>query len=154
VNIIWNSSEDKPKSDKPKEFKNEVLPEGTYTAEIVKSTARQSQFDNVKTPDNPDGWEWSVWLDVHENGTRYRVFDSISATRTSRINEVLRAVGRPELRPGKDHRFEESSIEGETVRIRVYHSKAGKARVGEYMKAEAAPSKPAKTKVKVDDIPF
>lgn len=149
MNIIWNSSDDKPK-----QFKNEVLPEGTYTAEIVKSTARQSQFDNVKTPDNPDGWEWSVWLDVHENGTRYRVFDSIAVTRTSRINEVLRAVRRPELRSGKDHRFEESSIEGETVRIRVYHSKAGKARVGEYMKAEAAPSKPAKTKVPDNDIPF
>jgi hypothetical protein len=151
VNIIWNSSEDKPKADKPT---NSVLPEGTYTAEIVKSVARQSQFDNVKTPDNPEGWEWSLWLDVHENGTRYRVFDSIAVTRISRINEVLRATGRPELRPGKDHRVDETSLEGETVRIRVYISKAGKARVGEYMKAEAAPSKPAKTKVQVDDIPF
>jgi hypothetical protein len=151
VNIIWNSSEDKPKADKPT---NSVLPEGTYTAEIVKSVARQSQFDNVKTPDNPEGWEWSLWLDVHENGTRYRVFDSIPRTKPSRINEVLRAAGRPALRRDKDHHFEESSLEGETVRIRVYISKAGKPRVGEYMKAEAAPSKPAKTKVQVDDIPF
>lgn len=149
MNIIWNSSEDKPKADKPT---NSVLPEGTYTAEIVKSVARQSQFDNVKTPDNPEGWEWSLWLDVHENGTRYRVFDSIAVTRISRINEVLRATGRPELRFDKEHSFEESSLEGETVRIRVYISKAGKPRVGEYMKA--APSKPAKTKVQVDDIPF
>lgn len=149
MNIIWNSSEDKAKADKPT---NSVLPEGTYTAEIVKSVARQSQFDNVKTPDNPEGWEWSLWLDVHENGTRYRVFDSIAVTRISRINEVLRATGRPELRPGKDHRVDETSLEGETVRIRVYISKAGKARVGEYMKA--APSKPAKTKVPDNDIPF
>ena len=155
MNVIWNSEEDKPKT-APKEFKNEPCPEGTWEFEIVKSVARQSQFDNVKTKDNPDGWEWSLWLDTTINGTRYRVFDSIAVTHITRINEVLRATGRPELRPGKDHRVDEQSLEGERVRVRVWHTKAGKARAGDYLKAADEPKKAAPSRAKVDhsDIPF
>ena len=117
--------------------------------------ARQSQFDNVKTKDNPEGWEWSLWLDTTINGTRYRVFDSIPATHMTRINEVLSATGRPKLRDNKDHRFDEQSLEGERVRVRVYHSKAGKARAGDYMKAEEAKkAAPSRGKVDTSEIPF
>ena len=157
VKVIHGSKENTPGGNKP-----EVLPEGTYTFEIVKSEARQSPFENVKTADNPEGWEVNLWLDTTLDGKRYRLFESISVTKIYRLNEVLAAAGFPLLTKDAGQ-FEESILEGRSVRARSYIGKNGKARVGEYVKdlARTLDAKPGKPKPKASatdladsDIPF
>lgn len=157
VKVIHGSKENTPGGNKP-----EVLPEGTYTFEIVKSEARQSPFENVKTTDNPEGWEVNLWLDTTLNGKRYRLFESIPVTKIYRLNEVLAAAGFALLTkdaPG----FEESILEGQSIMARSFIGKNGKARVGEFVKdmARTLDAKPGKPKPKATatdladaDIPF
>jgi len=157
VKVIHGSKENTPGGNKP-----EVLPDGTYTFEIVKSEARQSPFENVKTADNPEGWEVNLWLDTTVNGKRYRLFDSIPVTKIYRLNEVLLAAGFPLITKDAGQ-FEESILEGRNVIARSYIGKNGKARVGEYLKdmARTLDAKPGKPKPKASatdladsDIPF
>jgi hypothetical protein len=157
VKVIHGSKENTPGGNKP-----EVLPDGTYTFEIVKSEARQSPFENVKTADNPEGWELNLWLDTSVNGKRYRLFDSIPVTKVYRLNEVLLAAGFPLLTKDAGQ-FEESILEGRSVIARSYIGKNGKARVGEYLydTARTLDAKPSKPKPKASatdladsDIPF
>jgi len=150
VNIIHNSNDEQAKTKTTRTDK--VLPAGTYEAEIVKATARQSEYS--KSNDNPDGWELSLWIDVQHQGERFRVFESIPTTHVNRLNEVLAACDLPKLTP-KIHRIEESNLEGHVVTIRTFVTKSNKARVGDFTKRTSKPS-PAKAAVKVDDsdIPF
>lgn len=157
VKVIHGSKENTPGGNKP-----EVLPNGTYAFEIVKSEARQSPFDNVKTTDNPEGWEVNLWLDTTLDGKRYRLFESIAVTKIYRLNEVLAAAGFPLLT--KDAKgFEETILEGRTVRVVTEIGKNGKARPKEYLKdmartLDAKPGKPAAKATATDladsDIPF
>jgi len=157
VKLIWNSGEEKARKE-PTTVLQEVLPAGEHEAEVVKSESRQSPFDNVKTAQNPEGWELSLWLDVHVNGKRFRVFDGIPATHTERITTVLASAGLPVPSAGmKD--FNEEVLLGRTVRIRTYLSKTtGKAKVGDYLAPKAViegkKAGPGKVKVDASDIPF
>lgn len=150
MNIIHNSNDEQAKTKTTRTDK--VLPAGTYEAEIVKATARQSEYS--KSNDNPDGWELSLWIDVQHQGERYRVFDGIPCTHVNRINEVLTACGLPRLTP-KVARFEESVLEGCMPKIRTYVTKtSGKAKVGDYLEGQPRAAKPAATTVSEDKIPF
>lgn len=156
MKLIWNSGEEQEK--KQPSTSNEVLPAGEYQGEVVKSQSRQSQFDNVRTEANPEGWELSLWIDVYHDGKRYRVFDSIPVTHVNRISSALASAGLPVLAAGMKS-FEESNLEGKTVTIRTFVSKAGKSRIGEYLAPtaviqgkKAGPSRGGK--VDMSEIPF
>ena len=153
MNIIHNSNDEQAKTKTTRTDK--VLPAGTYEAEIVKATARQSEYS--KSNDNPDGWELSLWIDVHHEGKRFRVFNSIPITHVNRISQALAAAGLPVLSAGMKS-FEESVLHGQTVTIRTFVSKAGKARIGDYIAPKAViPGKkagPSRGKVDASDIPF
>ena len=158
IDIVWNSGEEQEKK-QPSTIVNDVLPAGEYDGEIVNSQARQSQFDNAKTAANPQGWEISLWIDVHHEGKRFRVFDSIPITHTNRISQALASAGLPVLSAGIK-KFEETALQGQSVRIRTFVTKAGKARVGDYLAPKAVipgkkagPSRGGKT-VDHSDIPF
>lgn len=137
-----------------------VCPEGTYRATITKAEGRESPFDNVRTADNPRGLEINLWLDIEHDGQRYRVFDSIAVTRILRLNELLDACGLPHIDTATK-RFEESNLEGREILMRVWHSKSGKAKAGEFIRlpnekrtatAPRVTRKAAQTNA--DDIPF
>jgi hypothetical protein len=158
VKLIWNSGEE-PDKKQPGTFVDDVLPAGEYQGEVVKSESRQSPFDNVRTEANPEGWEWSVWVDVQHNGKRYRLFDSIPITHTNRITSALASAGLPVPSAGMKA-IEESVLLGKTVTVRTFVSKAGKARIGDYLAPKAVilgkkagPSRASKT-VDHSDIPF
>lgn len=156
MKLIWNSDDEK-KPNGPSTVSQEALPAGEYQGEVYKSFSRQSDYS--KSSDNPEGWELSLWIDVHHDGKRYRVFDSIPVTHVNRISSALASAGLPVLAAGmKD--FEESNLEGKTVTIRTFVSKAGKSRIGEYLAPKAVipgkkagPSRASKT-VDHSDIPF
>lgn len=155
MKLIWNSGEEQEK--KQPSTSNEVLPAGEYQGEVVKSEARQSQFDNVKTAANPEGWELSLWIDVHHEGKRFRVFDSIPITHVNRISQALASAGLPVLAAGMKS-FEEERLHGQTVTIRTFVSKAGKARIGDYLAPKAViqgkKAGPSRGKVDASVIPF
>lgn len=156
MKLIWNSGEEKQPNG-PSTMSQDALPAGEYQGEVVKSEARQSQFDNVKTAANPEGWELSLWIDVHHEGKRFRVFDSIPITHTNRISQALASAGLPVLAAGMKS-FEEERLHGQTVTIRTFVTKAGKARIGDYIAPKAViqgkKAGPSRGKVDASDIPF
>ena len=157
MKLIWNSGEESEKK-QPSAIVNDVLPAGEYEGEVVKSESRQSPFENVRTAANPEGWELSVWVDVQHNGKRYRLFDSIPITHTNRISSVMASAGLDVPSAGMTS-INESKLMGETVTVRTFVSKAGKARIGDYLSPKAViPGKKAGAsrggKVDMSDIPF
>lgn len=159
MKLIWNSGEEKQPNG-PSNISQDALPAGEYQGEVVKSEARQSQFDNAKTSANPEGWELSLWIDVHHNGKRFRVFDSIPITHVNRISQALASAGLDVPAAGEKS-FDEERLYGKTVTIRTYISRnTGKARIGDYIAPKAViqgkkagPSRGGKT-VDHSDIPF
>lgn len=157
MKLIWDSGEEKARKE-PTTVSQEVLPAGEYDAEVVKSEQRQSTQSWMKTDANPEGWELTLWLDVHVNGKRFRVFDGIAATHTERTKTVLASAGLPVPAKGMKE-WNEEVLLGTTVRIRTYLSKTtGKAKVGDYIASKSVipVKKPGTSKVQVDasDIPF
>lgn len=155
MKLIWNSGEESNR--------DYLIPAGEYEAEIVKALERESAFK--KSAKNPNGVSLNLQLSVQYGGKSVTLFDWISCTDTDRIKDVLSSAGRPVPHDGLEH-FEESQLEGLSVRILVEHvfsknKNINVAIVKRYLAPKAvipgmkaAPSKPAKTKVQVDDIPF
>jgi hypothetical protein len=89
-----------------------------------------------------------VWVDIPYDGQTKRIFDKISITSPTKLNELRQAVGLQPVPKGGD--FDESEILGKEIQLEVdrYTSKAGKVSniVKRYIKQEPIVSKPSKSK--------
>ena len=131
VELIHGTSDNTPR-------RPEVIPEGTYAAEIVKAEGRESPFQNARPAWNPKGLEINLRFAVQVAGARMTAFDSIAVTKILRLNELLDAAGLPHI-TDDCKRFEETNLEGKVIGIRIYHNANGKAKVGEYLRVEMVP---------------
>jgi hypothetical protein len=137
---------------------DEVLPAGTYVAEITKAADRQSEY--AKTDANPEGWEVSLWLDIEHEGRRVRKFDSVKRSDPARMNEYLDACNLPALAPNQPE-LNPEVLEGHTVAVEVWIKRSGKNGIG-MVKLHAnnpaatkpAPKRAGKVAPNADGIPF
>lgn len=154
MKLIWNSEEESSR--------DYLLPAGEYEAEIVKAQERESAYK--KSASNPNGVSLNLQLSVQHSGKSVTLFDWIPCTDIKRISDVLASAGRPVPSSGLQH-FEESQLDGQSVRIRVEHffSKGKQTHVAvvkDYIAPKAViqgkkagPSRGGKT-VDHSDIPF
>lgn len=152
MKLIWNSGEESNR--------DYLIPAGEYSAEIVKALERESAFK--KSTKNPNGVSLNLQLSAHHGDKNVTLFDWISCTDTDRIKDVLASAGRPVPVDGLEH-FEESQLEGLTVRILVEHvfsknKNTNVAIVKRYIASKSVlpvkKSGPGKVKVDASDIPF
>ena len=117
---VWDEKEKNSK-----QFKEVIIEAGTYDGKIKKSEWIESEYQ--KNQYNPNGTCLSVWVDIplDEGGTK-RIFDKISITNPTKLNDLRIAAGLKPVKKGDN--FDEKPLEGKTIVIQVdeYTSKAGK----------------------------
>ena len=128
---VWEEKEKKQSS-----FKDLIIDADEYTGNIKKVEWVNSPYS--VTEYNQDGLCLSVWIDIPYDGQTKRIFDKISVTSPTKLNELRQAVGLQPIPKGGD--FNESEILGKEVELEVdrYTSKAGKVSniVKRYIKKE------------------
>lgn len=131
---VWDEKEKNSK-----QFKEAIIEAGVYEGKIKKVEWIESEYS--VTQYNPKGTCLSVWVDIllDEGGTK-RVFDKISITNPTKLNDLRTAAGLKPVKKGED--FDEKPLEGKLITIEVdeYKSKAGK--VSNIAKAYLAESNP------------
>jgi len=146
---IWDEKESKQSS-----FKHLIIDADEYTGNVKKVEWVNSPY--AITEYNQDGLCLSVWIDIPYDGQTKRIFDKISVTSPTKLNELRQAVGLQPVLKGGD--FEESEILGKEIQLEVdrYTSKAGRVSniVKRYIKQEPIVSKPSKVSKskKVSDV--
>jgi hypothetical protein len=142
---VWDEKEKKQSS-----FKDLIIDADEYTGKIKKVEWINSPYSITEY--NQEGLCLSVWIDIPYDGQTKRIFDKISVTSPTKLNELRQAVGLQPVPKGED--FEESEILGREVQLEVdrYTSKAGKVSniVKRYVKQEPVVSK-ANTSKKVSN---
>jgi len=131
---VWDEKEQKQTG-----FKDIILNSGKYTGKIKKVEWVQSEYS--VTEYNHDGTCLSVWIDIAtKDGKTKRVFDKISITSPTKLNQLRVAAG---LKPvSKGDNFDESPLSGKNIQVEVdkYTAKStGKISniVKNYLQAEA-----------------
>ena len=117
---VW---EEKEKN--TRQFKEIIIEAGAYEGKIKKVEWIKSEYS--VTQYNPDGVCLSVWIDISlEDGETKRVFDKISITNPSKLNELRLAAGLKSVKKGEN--FDEKPLQGKTIELEIdrYTSKAGK----------------------------
>ena len=119
----WKEKEEKIEA--KKKYQDVVIPDGEYRGTVVHSKWITSQYSISQY--NPKGTCLSVWVDIKQkNNQTKRLFDKISVTNPTRLNELRSACG---LNPiGKNDDFNEDDVLNEHVIVKVikYTSKVGK----------------------------
>ena len=131
---VWEEKEKKQTG-----FKDIILNAGKYNGKIKKVEWVQSEYS--VTEYNQDGTCLSVWIDIPaKDGMTKRVFDKISITSPTKLNQLRVAAG---LKPvSKGDNFDESPLSGKSISVEIdeYTAKStGKVSniVKNYLEAEA-----------------
>ena len=106
-------------------FKEIIINAGKYTGKIKKAEWVQSEYS--VTEYNHDGTCLSVWIDIPtKDGKTKRVFDKISITSPTKLNQLRVSAGLKPVKKGDN--FDEAPLQGKSVEVEVdrYTSKAGK----------------------------
>jgi len=117
---VWDEKEKTQSS-----FKEIIINAGKYTGKIKKVEWVKSQYS--VTEYNPDGTCLSVWIDIPtKDGMTKRVFDKISITSPTKLNQLRISAGLKPVKKGDN--FDEAPLQGKSIELEVdrYTSKAGK----------------------------
>ena len=106
---VWDEKE------KNSNFKDILLDAGEYTAKIKK--AEWTTSDYMKNDYNKTGACLSVWIDIEYDGDNKRIFDRISVTNPTKLNELRKAVGLKPVKKGDN--FDGKPLVGKQVYVEV-----------------------------------